>query len=515
MPTPQRWLLIPMQPTPNGRLHLGHGGGPYLRADIIARAMRRDGHTAHIVTGSDAYENWVLATAHSTGRTPEQTCQHYHAGIAEDLRHLDIQLDAWIDPLHPDHRADYHQLHRDLLATLRKAGIARQETERIPIGAHTGRAIIGTFLAGTCPTCQAPAGGNTCTACGSHFQPHEIGNPHSRLTDEPITWTDQAHWFASPTNPATVLDKLAATGLDVAHLDTARRYLTRTGGRIRLTQPGDWGIPSPDLPDGHVLANPYYTYSLYCAHSHARATSTPNALTPESGTTAVGLFGTDNSIAGLVAPHVLAHPDHHKPFDHTVINHMLHFAGRKCSTSKRHGIWISELRDTTNITTDELRYFLASLPLDHAVGDFNTDSLTTTVNDLRRWNAQRLRPALHALRPTTTAPESIDSDPLRKLLDQQRQHLTPPHIDLTAAIDDITQWTHNQPADLTDPDHALAWLAGTALLTEPVMPTLARHIREALGTDSGLGHHVNDGQRSPDGEMAPFGVPDEIQHLSV
>src|SRR5262249_38153985 len=110
-----------MQPTPNGRLHLGHGGGPYLPADIIARALRRDGHIAHIVTGSDAYENWVLATAHRTGRIPEEACQHYHAGIAEDLRHLDIQLDAWIDPLHPDNRVDYHQLHRDLLATLRTA----------------------------------------------------------------------------------------------------------------------------------------------------------------------------------------------------------------------------------------------------------------------------------------------------------------------------------------------------------------------------------------------------------
>jgi hypothetical protein len=40
----QRLMLVPMCPTPNGRLHIGHGAGSYLRADAIARASRRDGH---------------------------------------------------------------------------------------------------------------------------------------------------------------------------------------------------------------------------------------------------------------------------------------------------------------------------------------------------------------------------------------------------------------------------------------------------------------------------------------
>ncbi len=68
----RRWLLIPMQPTPNGRLHLGHGAGPYLRADVIARAPRRDGDDVQIITGTDAHENWVLADGLTSGHTPSR-----------------------------------------------------------------------------------------------------------------------------------------------------------------------------------------------------------------------------------------------------------------------------------------------------------------------------------------------------------------------------------------------------------------------------------------------------------
>ena len=61
----------------------------------------------------------------------------------------------------------------------------------------------------------------------------------------------------------------------------------------------------------------------------AAALTNANSLDLESPVTVVGLFGSDNSIAGLVAPHVLAEPAGYKPFDHTVVNHMLHFDGAK------------------------------------------------------------------------------------------------------------------------------------------------------------------------------------------
>ncbi|WP_280376538.1 class I tRNA ligase family protein [Nocardia wallacei] len=469
------WLLIPMCPTPNGRLHIGHGAGPYLRADAIARALRRTGNTVAVITGTDAYENWVLAAVDDNS-TPEQTCRHHHVRIKHDLDNLGVELDAWIDPLAEEHREAHRRLHEQLLHTLRDRGAAHLETEPVPVGTTTDRPLLGVWIAGNCPGCGAPAGGNTCTACGDHFHPDQLQQARSRLTDEPIRWEQRDSWFAYPADPPDILSALSATGLPDRFLTAPRRFLHRPGARIRLSQPSDWGLTSNTLPSGHVLANTYYGYALYAGLLHADGTG--NALDRDSAVTVVGLFGSDNSIAGLVAPHVLATPAGYKPFDHTVVNHMLHVDSRKCSTSKQHGIWISDLIDNTSVTTDELRYSLAHEPLDHHIADLTPATLIARINELRHWRTARLATALHTFSENTTA--AIDTARIAAVLDTQQHQLTPPHVDLAAATQTATTWMFTTP-DLHLPETAATWLAGTALLTSPITPTLATELWTSLG----------------------------------
>lgn len=469
------WLLVPMQPTPNGRLHIGHGGGPYLRADVIARAQRRKGEHASVVTGSDAYENWVLADGFATGRTPEQTCRTFHTRIGEDLKHLGVQLDAWIEPLDPTHQRAYHSIHDQLLTELRRTGRAAQLTEQIPVGADTGRNLLGVWIAGRCPTCQAPAGGNTCTSCGDHFSPEQLLDPHSRLTDEPIRWTQCTNWFAPAGKPEPILHALTATGLADRFLEPVRTYLNRRCARIRLSQPGPWGVPSTQAPADSVLTNTYYAYSLYCAQTAAPLLNNgDNLLHLNSGHTVVGLFGTDNSIAGLLAPHILTANTGFKPFDHTVVSHMLHYQGRKCSTSQQHGIWISDLIANTTVTTDELRYLLASLPLDHAVCDLTDAEVITTINQLRHWKTNVLDPNIQAL-CRFGSDTAINHQPIITAVHQQQRYLTPPTVDLAAAHTILRGWMHDTTASQA------TWLIGTALLAAPITPNLAHELWAILG----------------------------------
>ncbi|PZR82712.1 MAG: methionine--tRNA ligase, partial [Hyphomicrobiales bacterium] len=159
-----------MQPTPNGRLHIGHGSGPYLRADTLARAYRRDGHRVDIITGSDAYENWVELAAAMQGEPVEQLCRIYHKSIGDDLKNIGVEVDVWIDPTSDEHRRSYFALHDAIVADVRQSGHVALEQERILIS-RTGRPIIGPWLVGLCPHCGESCGGNTCVACGLHFQP--------------------------------------------------------------------------------------------------------------------------------------------------------------------------------------------------------------------------------------------------------------------------------------------------------------------------------------------------------
>ncbi|MFE2531338.1 class I tRNA ligase family protein [Streptomyces sp. NPDC059371] len=472
----QKVLLVPMQPTPNGRMHIGHGGGTYLRADVIARALRAQGHEVAVITGSDVYEDWVVAAAHREGRSPEETCRDHHAGIARDLAHLSIELDAWIDPSGEEHRDAYRQLHEDVLTRLRTTGAARLESERIPFAEDTGRALVGPWIAGECPNCGRACGGSTCTYCGEYFLPEQMVRARSRIGDSPVEWRTEQNWFTTANDPHAIAERQRAAGLRPVFLAPLLRALEGHGGRVRLTGQGDWGIHSRALPADKVISNGYFLYSVYCGEVHRASTGAAvNPFTPGSGVTTVGLFGSDNSTPGLLVPDVIAQGSKGTlaPFDATVVNGMLHFEGHKCSTSKRHGIWLSELLEGTSVSADELRYALLHAPLDHGPADISLQTLTHRINALRTWQTAVLRPALDRLREQ---PHPVRrAEPALKAAKGQHALLTPYSPDLTAAVAAFDEWI----------DHPLVpdaqWLVGVALLGYPLLPKLAHRIWTQLG----------------------------------
>ena len=466
-----------MQPTPNGRLHIGHGAGTYLRADVLARTLRIRGHHASVITGSDGYEDWVVAAARADGRSPEDTCTHYHSGIKRDLDNLSIALDVWIDPTSDEHRAGYHAVHEQALAMLRDSGAARLETERIPFSQQTGRPVVGTWIAGECPHCAMPCGGATCTFCGQFFQPEEVVNPRSRLDDSTLEWRDEQNWFARAADPDAILEHHRQAGVRPAFLPAVARYLGRRDGRIHLTGQGSWGIHSDALPAGKVIANSYYLYSVYCGEVHRRMTgASTNPFSTDSGVTTIGLFGSDNSRPGFVSPHVIAQGSNGalKPFDAAVVNGMLHFEGQKCSTSKGHGIWLSELLENTSVSADELRYHLLQAPLDHGTADLTLDGLVAAVTGFRAWQHNTLLPALEKLR-AADGPVRADTGVLRAV-EEQHGLLDPEAVDLAAAVDVLTEWM--RAPDLHAPSQ---WMLGLALLSGPLLPGLAGELWAQLG----------------------------------
>lgn len=98
---PRDHLLVPGIPSPNGALHLGHIAGPFLRMDALARYVRMRGGRVFLISGTDALESYVLHTATRTGTEPASVARRFHRLIETDLGSLDIETDAFIDPLAP------------------------------------------------------------------------------------------------------------------------------------------------------------------------------------------------------------------------------------------------------------------------------------------------------------------------------------------------------------------------------------------------------------------------------
>ncbi|MBO9568481.1 MAG: class I tRNA ligase family protein [Cellulomonas iranensis] len=474
---PDTYLLVPMPPTPNGRMHIGHGGGTYLRSDVAARALRVRGADVHIVSGTDVYENWVVAEAERIGLSADETCALYHRGIDSDLRALGVEMDVWLDPRDPEHLDAYREVHEQALDALRAGGGARLVPERVPFSLTTGRELVGTWIAGRCPYCGASAGGSSCTACSEHFQPEELVDPRSRLDDSPLVWEERQHWFAYPTDVGLLLTDVAGAGLRPHVAEPAGRYLRSREGRIRLSGQGTWGVRSASVPDDAVLANGYYLYAVYCGEVFSRRTGQANPFRAASDVVTVGFFGSDNSTPGLVAPRVLAQGSAGalRAFDWTVVNGMLHFEGQKCSTSKRHGIWLGELLDSGAVSADELRFTLAAAGLDHGTDDLSLRGLVDRTRTLRRWTADVLVPALDG---AAGSPAAWSGD-IEKALDAQNEALDLHTMDVPAATAVLEGWMTARGTDTG------AWLLGLALLAEPILPVLARQVWDSLGLPAG------------------------------
>ncbi|PIC04423.1 hypothetical protein CS060_09725 [Anoxybacillus flavithermus] len=473
----EKVLIVPMQPTPNGRMHIGHGAGTYLRSDVMGRALRVRGYDVSIITGSDAFENWVIAEAMRSGKTPEDTCDHYHSAIFRDLSSLDIQLDAWIDPRSSEHYSGYLEIHEKTLLRLKETGSAKLENERVPYSTKSGEPMIGTWISGRCPQCGQSCQGSSCVYCGAHFQPEELIEPKSRLDNSTLEWRSIQSWFARPKESTKILECLEDSGIRPVWMKAVKEYIEHRGGRIRLTGPGNWGIESNLVPPGFVLSNPYYLYSVYCGEVYKKLKNTTmNPFNPHSKVTTIGVFGNDNSTPGLIAPHVIAHGSDGllKPFDITVVNGMLFLEGQKCSTSKRHGIWLVEiLDDNTGITSDELRFFLAHAQLDIGHADITLEALVNTITSFREWYVQRLIPTIEQ------ASNSIIyyNDRMARVLDEQAKSLNPRQLDLPSAVTILKNWMYDNTIEQGE------WLLGLTLLGAPIFPELAQQIWAQLGLD--------------------------------
>jgi methionyl-tRNA synthetase len=469
-----------MPPTPNGCLHIGHAAGPYLRADALARALRREGETVLVASGSDAYENWVLMEARKNKEPPRRTCERNHELIARDFANLNIEFDLWINPIDADHAEGYARLHEQLVADLVERGRAFLMSERVPVSAASGEYIIGVWIAGDCPNCGEAVAGNSCVKCGASFQPSEIRNARSRLDHGELRWTDKRSWFVDPGSPQTILENLKRSGVAKEFLQIAESHIARAGTRIRISQPGAWGIKSRLVDPDCVLTNTFYGFSLYCADAAAKSVGELRGyLEGGAKTKVVTLFGKDNAGIGLIAPQAISMSSgKYRSFDHIVVNHLLHFEGSKCSTSRRHGIWVSELIENTSVSGDELRYYLAHAPLEIEPASLYLAGLISVVNELRSWRSGRL---VQACESVSSVPDDGVSAAARDAVVRQSLELRCDHLHLARATSILKEWMFDRALDLTNSRQARSWLEGIALLAEPIMPSLALDVWSVLG----------------------------------
>lgn len=352
-------LLTAPPPTPNGPLHLGHLSGPYVAADVAARAARLRGERVLTLAGLDSHQNYVLTRAEADGRPVDEVHDRYAGLVRAGLAAARIEYDVFLDPRYdPDYRRGVVDLLAELVAD---KAVPVRDTELLAC-ADCGRTLHHAYVTGRCPGCGEGAGGGTCERCGGFTtaatlldarcgccggppRPFTAQVPVLRLADYREQLLEVWARAELPRRVLTLLDGLLAAGLP----------------DVVLAYPTDWGIEGPALgaPAGLDLRDDlrvdvWAEMGLGYLYAVARrldpdARSAADCVAAWREVPALYHFlGIDNAFYYAVLIPALFAAAGMPPgvLRGLVVNEFYRLSGLKFSTSRNHAIWADEFLRT-------------------------------------------------------------------------------------------------------------------------------------------------------------------------
>lgn len=497
----EKYFLTPVCLVPNGRAHLGHIAGPLLKMDVLRRFLIILGADVTMVSLSDSHESHVTIRANELNSTPEETANHFHKLIQEDLNALNIGYDDLINPLDDEWDETYTKINYELIESIIDNGNAQYQTEKVPhlmslnsksknnqsYLPKVGDPIVSGWLKGKCPTCEQPLVGFFCESCGGHFKPSEMKQPETAHFDGDIKFKSRSSLFLSLTDGSKkIYDHLSSIGTRPDFLHLAENYLSKNNSTIRLTVPSTWGLDVSHLglPENEVIWS--YSSLLYGCHLVAGErykqlnNTTSNPFDNNSNVKTIVSFGIDNSIPFLVgATGCGLAQNKYKPVDSYIVNHFYDLDGAKFSTSRGHVIWGSDIVKLGGATPDIVRAYICKSTSEFNRSSFEIDEFINFHNSLSLSLKAKIEDSLSMSRSAKELDklvlEYLSSDiiSLSAALDSRT-------FDLSFAFKVVESWLNRSSALSKTPDSAMSWLLGLSIIATPVMPTISEWILTSL-----------------------------------
>ncbi|MGW4158340.1 class I tRNA ligase family protein [Streptomyces sp. NPDC004788] len=325
----ERSLVFCPPPTPNGGLHLGHLAGPYVRADMLVRALRSAGRDARYVTGTDDHQSYVAAAARLRGTAPAEVAATEGDAIVATLRAAGVGCDRLTRPSKdPEHAGRI----RELLARVASSPAVTEEERETAYCPECDLSLHQAFARGACAHCGAASDGEICEACGRPNEARELTGVQCRICGTPAALRpERALWLDLDAYAEQLRAYLRASHTSPDLRTLVERLLTEGLPPYRLARTTEWGVA---LGEGQALdawADLALTF-LDAARTEAE----------QDGPAKITLFlGYDNSFYYAVLLPVLAFAAglaDHLPAAF-VTNQFLHLEDAKFSTSRGHAVW--------------------------------------------------------------------------------------------------------------------------------------------------------------------------------
>jgi len=195
---PKKVVVTAGMPYANGPLHLGHLAGAHVPADIYARWMRMliGAENVLFVNGNDDHGSTSEVAANKAGKTIREFIDAIHDQQKDTLKKYSIQTDVFTGTSRPETYPLHEKYSQDFLRRLYANDMLEKRITKQWFDPKANRFLQDRFVRGTCPNCQSTeAYSDECDACGAKFDPSELKDPRSQLTDATPELKDTAHWW--------------------------------------------------------------------------------------------------------------------------------------------------------------------------------------------------------------------------------------------------------------------------------------------------------------------------------
>jgi methionyl-tRNA synthetase len=204
----RKLLVTSALPYANGPIHIGHLV-EYLQTDIWVRFQKAMGNQCYYFCADDTHGTPVMIRAKNEGITPEALIERVHAEHYRDFVGFEIEFDNY----YSTHSEENRQLSEIIYNRANEKGsIVRKQIQQA-YDDHEKMWLPDRYIKGTCPRCKAPDQyGDSCDACGAHYQTTELIDPVSTVSGKPPVLKESTHYFFQLSDYGEALKKLFAAG---------------------------------------------------------------------------------------------------------------------------------------------------------------------------------------------------------------------------------------------------------------------------------------------------------------
>ncbi len=195
---PERAVVTAGMPYANGPLHLGHLAGAQLPADIYTRwmGMLIGRENVLFVNGTDDHGSTSEVAALKAGVPIHDFIGKIHVMQKATLARYSIGVDVYTGTSRPECFPIHRELSQEFLRKLYNNGMLKKRTSQQWYDPTLNRFLPDRYVKGKCPNPKCTnesAYSDECDVCGLQYEPSQLGNPKSAISDAVPVMKETAH----------------------------------------------------------------------------------------------------------------------------------------------------------------------------------------------------------------------------------------------------------------------------------------------------------------------------------